>query len=136
MNALEDGVRRGSKAISKEQVQRDRVDSRGSLESSRHTPHLGGKAHATVVDRVIDKFDTEPVSCQQKAATWSVPDCQAKHSIQTVENILTPLLVAMDNHFGVATCQKSVSKRFEIVAEFGKIVNLAVEDDPDRALAV
>ena len=53
-----------------------------------------------------------------------------------VENIRPPLLVTVNDHFGVGACVKTMAALLELGAQFLEIVNLAVEDDPDRFFGV
>ena len=42
----------------------------------------------------------------------------------------------MDDHLGVAVRAEAVPARLELGADVGEVVDLAVEDDPDRAVLV
>ena len=47
-----------------------------------------------------------------------------------LQNFGAPFLVAVNNHFGVRICAKTVAALFELRAQFLEIVNLAVKNDP------
>src|SRR5208282_2322724 len=65
-----------------------------------------------------------------------VPDRQAEHSVQAVENLIAPLLIAEDNHFRVAARSEDVPEIFEFETQLGKVIDFAVENHADRFLRI
>src|SRR5690606_28219862 len=63
-------------------------------------------------------------------------ECDAKHAAQVVDEIDAVLLVEVGDDLGVGTGAEVVTARFEITAQFGMVVDLAVEGDPDGVVLV
>ena len=47
-----------------------------------------------------------------------------------IQNFGAPFFVAVNNHFGVRICAKTMAAFFELSAQLFEIVNLAVKNDP------
>src|SRR6185312_15094764 len=66
-----------------------------------------------------------------------VPDGDRKHPDETLREPLdTPLLVAMDDHFRVATAAKAVTELHELRSKAVEVVDLSVEDEPDARVFI
>src|SRR5439155_22131140 len=63
-------------------------------------------------------------------------DRESKHAVQPIEDLVAPLLVAVDDHFGVAPSLEDVAVRLQFLPELGEVVDLAIEHDPHRFFAV
>ena len=53
-----------------------------------------------------------------------------------IENLRTPMLIDIDDDFRVGVGAEVIATAFELAAEFGKVINLAIEDHPDVAVGI
>ena len=65
-----------------------------------------------------------------------VPDRQTEHPAQARDRLLTPLLVSVDDDFGIGGRIETMPRRFELAPELAIVVDFAVEDDPHGAILV
>src|SRR6185295_12166183 len=61
-----------------------------------------------------------------------IPYADREHSVEPVDDILAPFLVAVDDDFGVRPRHERVAASLELVAQLPKVVNLAIESHADR----
>ncbi len=73
---------------------------------------------------------------RNSAARGGIPDREGEHPAQLLEALRALLLVEVDDDFRVGVGAEPVPLRDERRAKLLEIVNLAVEDDPDRAVLV
>src|SRR5206468_1446476 len=85
---------------------------------------------------IEEKLEPKEISGEEQALPGSVPNNDGKHAIEMIENVVTPLLVAVHDHFRVAARLEGVTERFELAAELREVVDFAIENDPHRRLAV
>ena len=71
------------------------------------------------------------VGGQQHAAMAIVPDGEGKHAAQLLHHFSAPLLIAVNNDFSIGMGAEGVSGGNQLRAQFLKVINLAVEGDPD-----
>ena len=50
---------------------------------------------------VIDQLNTHRVTRHDQALVRNIPDGEAKHSIEMIEDISAPLFVAVNDHLGI-----------------------------------
>src|SRR5579875_1432129 len=91
---------------------------------------------AIASDRVMYGLDPQPVPGKQKCLFTFVEDGKRKHPPQLVDTIRAVLLVQMNYNFGIRVGVKTMAERFKLPPQSGKIINLAVEDDPDSSILV
>ena len=70
------------------------------------------------------------VGGQQHAAMAIVPDGEGKHASQLLHHFSSPLLIAVNDDFGIGVGAEGVSGRNQLRAQFLEVVNFAVEGDP------
>src|SRR5687767_11963816 len=85
---------------------------------------------------VEERLLSEPVPDQQGALPAGVPDAEGEHALQLGRALVSQLLVKVEDRFGVRVRAEAVSLRFEAWSQRGVVVDLAVEDDPQRAVLV
>ena len=61
----------------------------------------------------------------------SVPDGQAKHSIQAIQYFVAPLLVPVNDDFGIGICTKDVSVALQFPLQFRKVIDLSIKHNPN-----
>src|SRR2546425_4180162 len=59
-----------------------------------------------------------------------IPDRQAEHAVETIEHLIAPLLVSMDDDLRIGSGSEYVPTRFQLTPELQEIVDLAIEDYP------
>jgi hypothetical protein len=98
---------------------------------------LGAEDHALARQLgVVERLDAEAVAREQQTAGLRVPDREGEHPPEPIHAALAPLLVAMDDDLGVGARAEAMAVRDEFGADLGEVVDLAVEDDLDRAVLV
>src|SRR5262249_26471313 len=132
----ENRVGRGGEPVSEEQIQGGGINFGAVRHHRPNGPHFGAEPNAVAVDTVIDELDSKRVARDDEALLANIPDGEPEHAVEAIQNVVTPLLVTVDDDFGVAVGAKLVAVAQQFALEFGEIVNLAVEDDPDRAFAI
>ena len=78
----------------------------------------------------------EAVADQRQGPRAHVPEGDGKLAIEPCEGRLTPCLPAVDDDLGVARRAESVALDLQLGAELDVVVDLAIEDDPQRAVLV
>src|SRR5262249_5900382 len=77
-----------------------------------------------------------PIACDEKALAALVPQREREHPVQAPDQFVAMIFVKMDDDFGVGMRAELMASREEPLAQFLEVVNLAVEDHPDRAVFV
>ena len=68
---------------------------------------------------------------QEPAACAHIPNRQTEHSVQVIEHLLAPLLITVDDDFGIGVRAEHVPVSFQFALQFREVVDFAVEDHPD-----
>ena len=76
------------------------------------------------------------VARQQHALPAAVVNGESKHAVEPVGHVESVGFVGMHDHFRVALRLEHVAKRLQLGAQLAVVVDLAVEDDTDRAVLV
>ena len=93
--------------------------------------------HEAVVEQgIVQGLDAYAIAREDQPALPRVPDCEGEHPAQPIHEVDAPLLVPVDEHFGVAGRSEAVSVRLELLAHLGEVVDLAVEDRPYGAVFI
>src|SRR5262245_12519284 len=87
--------------------------------------------------RIEERFLPQPVSRKEQALARSIPESEREHPVQALEEPLrSPFLVRMNDDLGVGPRSEAMSGSPELVSQVIEVVDLAVEDDPDRPVLV
>jgi len=97
---------------------------------------LTGEHQARAVELVVQRLDPEPVASHERPALTPVVQAQREHPVETMDQVGSVLLPEVHQHLGVGTSAEAMPAGLEVAAEFGEIVDLAVEDDLDAAVLV
>ena len=65
-----------------------------------------------------------------------IVECKPEHTPQLVYTARSQLLIKMDNHLRIRVRVEAVAPALELRTKFGKVVNLAVKDHPNRSIFV
>ena len=85
---------------------------------------------------VVQRLDAQTIAGQQQTPLRGVPDRKRKHPAQMVDAAWTELFPQVNDGFGVAGSPKTMTARGEFLAQLAVVVDLAIEDDPDRSIFV
>jgi hypothetical protein len=96
---------------------------------------LAGEAQAPGVEMPVERLDAEAVARREQAPPARVPEGEAEHPVEPPEARLSQVLVEMEDDLGVAPRPEDVAAR-QLVAEVVVVVDLAVEDEPERPVLV
>src|SRR5262249_7431677 len=83
---------------------------------------------------VVDGFDAERVARHEQSAPAAVPQRKAEHAFEPAQEIIAPLLVAVNQHPAVATRTEAVAGGDELFAQHLEVVDLAIADGNDVAV--
>src|SRR5205809_4128085 len=76
---------------------------------------------------VVEWLDPEAVSREGKRLCVSVPEREAKHTVESTECAFdTPARTSLEEGFGIGVAHKRPTMVFEIVPEIVKVVHFAV----------
>ena len=81
-------------------------------------------------DGVVQRLDAEPVAHQQQPAPRLVPEREREHAAKTVNGLLSPLFVRVDDHFGVRAGPEAMTGSLQLGSDLHEVVDLAVENHP------
>src|SRR5882757_1448391 len=86
--------------------------------------------------RIMKRLLAQTVPGQNKFALHLVINGQRKHAAQFLDAIRAQILVEMNDDFCIASGIEAMSAPFQLGTQLGKIVDLAVVDDPCAAIFV
>src|SRR5262245_28702700 len=97
---------------------------------------LGGKGQPFFELCVIERLDAQAIAGEQQALETAVPDCKREHSPQVVDTTRPIFLIQVNDAFGVALRTEFVPISSQLSVKIPIVVNLAIEDDADRAVLI
>ncbi len=133
MDPFEERLRAGEIA-SAEQLGQSSVVGFGAHETTREDClDLRSEQQAVADPGVVQRLDAKAVACEEQPAPRCVPDRECKHSAKVLDAGIAPLLVGVDQGFGVRARLIVVACGLELGPHVGVVIDLAVEDDPHLA---
>ena len=85
---------------------------------------------------VVERLFAEAVARAEEPPVRAVVDDEGPHAVQPLDEAVAPLAVAVEQHLGVGVVgDEFAAARLQLRAEFGVVVDLAVEDDAELAVA-
>ena len=84
----------------------------------------------------VERTHAKRVSRQHQLRTCIVPERDGPLPVEATEGVIAPLLEGVDDHLGVAAGSEDVAQAFKLVAQLDVVEDLAVEDDPQRAVLI
>ncbi len=132
LDALEHRARGRRVAIAQKKSDGFGINARRLAEGNADRPDLRTKSERSVADCVVDRLDAHRIARQQQPALFHVPDGEAEHAVEAVQHGVTPLLIAVHDHLGVAVGTKHVAVPLQLLLELLIVVDLPVEDHPHR----
>jgi len=76
------------------------------------------------------------IACEEHFPLVCIENGKGEHAAQAPHAIVFPLLVGMNNGFGIRMCLEDVSRIFEYDPQLPVVVDLPVEGDPDRLISL
>ena len=98
--------------------------------------HFACEPDASTVLADVQGPDADPVAGENQAVRPAVPECQRPLAVEPREAPVSPFFVGVDNDLRVGARPETMSERLQVAAELDVIEDLAVEDDPERAVLV
>src|SRR5438552_16986261 len=126
-----DGFRGRDVSITQVVVERRRVQFAGNPGTGDQCLQLGGKSESGGARMIVKRFDAEPVPRQEKSAAALVPDGEGKHAAKPFDAGVSEFFVGMNDDLGVGPGMEAVAARLQLAAQFGKVVNFTIDNDPD-----
>ena len=85
---------------------------------------------------IVERLLAHPVSCQQELPPRPIPQRQGEHAVEVGDEVLSVLLVRVDDDFSIRSGLESVSALLKPRTELTEVVDLAVEDRVNRSVLV
>ncbi len=96
---------------------------------------FGGEDQAAVGQfRHVQRLHPEAVAHQEQGAFCCIVDGEGEHAVEARQHRRPPLPPAAQDHLGIAMRGEDVAERFQLGADLGEIVDLAVEGDDVAAV--
>ena len=84
----------------------------------------------------VEGFDTQAIARGEEQALPRVPHGECEHTVEPVEAFLAELLVEVEQDFRIRAGDQPVTRASELLSQLDVVVDLPVEDDPQRAVVV
>ena len=97
---------------------------------------LAAEAELAVALQVDERLDAEAVARREEALAPRVPQGEGPHAVEALHAVFAPLFVGVQHDLGVAARGEDVAARAQLGGEFEVVVDLAVEDQPQRAVLI
>ncbi len=85
---------------------------------------------------VVERLLPGAVAGEDEAAVRLVPESEGEHPAQALDELQPEFLVTVDDGFRVGARGEGMAAPLEVARELGKVVDLAVEDNRERARLV
>src|SRR5205085_2292355 len=89
-----------------------------------------------LVQAEVEGLLAHAVAREQEPLPPLIPERKAEHAIQLLYQLVAVLFVEVHDDLGVRVRAKLVAAFQQVFAQRREVVNLAVEDDPDRFVLV
>src|SRR5207247_1217783 len=120
-----------------EKFWQDVLVERGSNGSGRERRlDFGREEQLGVRAGVVQGLDSEPIAREGDALAGPIPDGEGKHAVKMFDRAVAFLLVQMKDGFRVAPRSVLMAAGLQAGPQIRMVVDLAVEDDPHRAVFV
>ncbi len=97
---------------------------------------LAGKRQPARLVAVDQRFLAQAIAAEHQLPPPRIPEGDGEHPVQVPKAVDALVFVQVDDRLRVATGREAVTGTFQPMTQFGEIVDLAVEDDPDRSVLV
>ncbi len=112
------------------------IDVPRHLGQLQQTLQLAGKQQSMRLTTIDKRLLAEAVSAQDQSLLPRIPDGHGKHPVQVLEAVHSEIFVQMHDDFTVAMRAERVTGSLQATPQRAKVVDLAIEDDPHRAVFI
>ena len=132
----EDGPR--LRDVAERQILRHRsvVDLRRKTVEGEQRAQLGAEPDTIGSRPVRERLDAEAVAGDEQSLAGRIPDREGEHAAQVLHDVVAVLLVAVDDRLGIGARPELVATVLQGITHRVVVVDLAIEDDLDRAVLV
>jgi len=113
-----------------------KVNPPGYLRITEDGLDFGCKAEGPLVDRVEERSYAHPITGSEQPATVPIIDSKRKLAIETLQTIVPPLFVGMNDDLSVGLGANGVASFNQLPPQLNVIEYLTVEGDPDGSVFV
>jgi hypothetical protein len=85
---------------------------------------------------VVERLLSQPVSRRKEPPAPAVPDQEREHAAQILKTVDSVFFVKVEDGLGVGVGAELASFTNQATPQFLVVVDLTVEDDPDRAIRI
>ena len=135
-HALEEGLADGRVLEGHVRLERLLVELLDEVRVLQQALDLRGVHERAVHLGIVEGLDAEMIAGAEQFALVPVPDHEGEHASNLLQQFHAPLLIAMQQHLGVAFGGEGVSGRDQFLTQRLIVVDLAVEGDDLRAILV
>ena len=98
--------------------------------------YFGGKEEGAPRHGVIEGFYSKSVPGTEEDVFSLVVDGEGPHAIEPVDAFRSPFLIGMEHHLAVCLRAESMANADKLLSEFGEVIYLSVEDQPERFIFI
>ena len=84
----------------------------------------------------IQRFDAEAVAAEQHPPAVALDDREGEHALEVVDEPVAPVVVALEQHLGVAGGEEAVAVADQVLPQFLVVVDAAVPGDGQPELRI
>ena len=97
---------------------------------------LGGEEKVAVMLGKVQGTDPEMVPGEKKGFFVAVPDAEGELPVEIIDTIRALFLIEMNDDFGIRVRIEPMPSGLQPRPQFREVINLPVQDDPDRLVFV
>src|SRR6266542_4594825 len=112
------------------------VDVAADIRMAEQRFDLGGEEQEPVSVAVIERLLAQAIPREEQPPAAPVPDGEGEHPTQMIDARLAERLVGAKQHLAVAACPEAVAPALQERSQLAEVVDLPVEDEPDRLVLV
>ena len=128
-------ARRGHIAVGQVEGQGRRVPLAGHRRVREQRLHLRGEREQARPVVVVERLLAGTVAGDQEALPPRVPEREREHPVERFHDLVLALLVEVKDHLPVALAREAMAV-LQLLAQLAEVVDLAVEDQPERSVFV
>ena len=110
-------------------VQRDLVDPGVDVSAGQQGGQRRREPDPVGVLADVERFDAQAVAAQQHSTAVAFDDGEGVHAFEVVDELVAPMVVALEQHLGVAVREEPVAVAHQFVAQRLVVVDAAVPGD-------
>ncbi len=136
LDAAEDRLRRRHVAEAHVRIERVRIQLGAEAGQREDRLRLAREHQPLAVAVDVERLDAEPIAPDQQPPAARVPEREGVHAVQVTREVVAVLGVEMQDRLAVGAGLEPVAARLEVAAQLAEVVDLAVRDEPQRAVGV